>query len=159
MESLHQAFVDELRDVYSAEKQLTRALRKMIKAAHSEELREGFELHLEETEGQLERIEKVFESIDLKPRSKHCAAMAGIIEEGSELMEEDADPDVKDALLIAAAQKVEHYEIATYGTLCKWADQLGLTTAKKLLGETLDQEKKTDETLSELAESLNKQAI
>lgn len=159
MDSLRAAFVDELRDVYSAEKQITKSLKKMIKAASSEELSAAFEEHLAETEGQIERLEKVFESIDLKPRAKHCDAMEGILEEGKELMEEEAEPEVMDALLIAAAQKVEHYEIATYGTLCTWADQLGLTEAKKLLGETLAEEKKTDESLSELAESVNKAAV
>lgn len=159
MKSLEDAFHEELRDVLSAERQITRALRKMARKASSEELVAAFEAHLEETEGQIERLEKVFESIDRKPRAKHCDAMSGLIEEGKEIMDEDAEPEVKDAMLIAAAQKVEHYEIATYGTLVTWAKMLGLDKAASLLEETLQEEKQTDEKLTVCAEVVNKQAM
>ncbi len=111
-ENLREALVDEIRDIYNAEKQLTKALPKMAKAANSDELREAFESHLEETEGQIARLERVFELLDEKPRGKHCAGMAGLIEEGSEKMQEDLEESVMDACLIGAAQKVEHYEIS-----------------------------------------------
>jgi ferritin-like metal-binding protein YciE len=153
--NLQDALVEELRDILNAEKQITKALKQMAKNSNSEQLKEAFELHLEETEGQVERLEKAFEALDLKPRGKHCQAMEGLLEEGKELLEEDAEPEVLDAMLIAAAQKVEHYEIATYGTLCTWADLLGLDEVAGLLKETLAQEKATDEKLTELASQLN----
>lgn len=153
METLRDLFVDELRDVYSAEKQLVKALPKMAKGSNSRKLRAGFEKHLKQTKTHVERIEQVFESIDETARAKTCEAMKGLVEEGSELLEEEAEPEVKDAALIAAAQKVEHYEIATYGTLITWAEQLGFDKAVKLLGKTLDEEKETDVALTELAES------
>jgi len=152
-ESLHDAFEEELKDVLSAEKQLVKALPKMAKAASNEDLRAGFEEHLEQTKGHVERLEKIFELLDKAPRAKKCKAMEGLIEEGSEIMEEDADPDVLDAMLIAAAQKVEHYEIATYGTLVAWARRLDMSDAADLLQQTLDEEKDTDVKLTELAES------
>lgn len=152
-ESLHDAFEEELKDVLSAEKQLVKALPKMAKAASNEDLRAGFEEHLEQTKGHVERLEKIFEMLDKAPRAKKCKAMEGLIEEGSEIMEEDADPDVLDAMLIAAAQKVEHYEIATYGTLVAWARRLDMSDAADLLQQTLDEEKETDVKLTELAES------
>lgn len=152
-ETLHDAFEDELRDVLSAEKQLLKALPKMAKAASNENLKAGFEEHLEQTKVHVERIEKVFELLDKAPRSKKCKAMEGLIEEGSELLEEDMAPEVLDAMLIAAAQKVEHYEIATYGTLVTWARQLEMDEAASLLHETLDEEKETDLKLTELAET------
>src|SRR4030095_8419744 len=152
MGTLHDAFVDELRDSYDAEKQLTKALPKMAKAAHSPILREAFESHLEETRQQVERLEQVFESLDEKPRGKHCDGMAGIVEEGQSIMEEDFDEMTADACLIAAAQRVEHYEMAAYGTLVAWAKVMGHTEAADLLQETLDEEKAADEKLSSIAE-------
>ena len=151
--NLREALVDEIRDLYNAEKQLTKALPKMAKGATSEELREAFESHLEETEGQVTRLERVFELLDEKPRGKHCAGMAGIVEEGSEKLQEDAEDSVMDAMLIASAQKVEHYEIGSYGTAIAWAEALGLTEVAEVLGETLAEEKAADEKLSALAES------
>jgi ferritin-like metal-binding protein YciE len=151
--NLREALVDEIRDLYNAEKQLTKALPKMAKGATSEELREAFESHLEETEGQVTRLERVFELLEEKPRGKHCAGMAGIVEEGSEKLQEDAEDSVMDAMLIASAQKVEHYEIGSYGTAIAWAEALGLTEVAEVLGETLAEEKTADEKLSALAES------
>ena len=158
-ESLHDAFEEELKDVLSAEKQLVKALPKMAKAATNEDLKAGFEEHLEQTKGHVERLEQVFELLDKTPRAKKCKAMEGLIEEGSEILEEDMEPEVMDAMLIAAAQKVEHYEIATYGTLVTWARQLGMEDAANLLQETLDEEKDTDMKLTQLAEtSINAEA-
>ena len=125
----------------------------MAKAATNEDLKAGFEEHLEQTKTHVERLEKVFELIDKAPRAKKCKAMEGLIEEGAELMEEDIDPDTLDAMLIGAAQKVEHYEIATYGTLVTWAKQLEMEDAASILHETLDEEKETDLKLTELAET------
>jgi ferritin-like metal-binding protein YciE len=159
VQDLENAFVEELKDVLSAEKQITKALKKMAKAASHDKLRKAFEAHLEQTHGHIERLEQVFEYLELKPRSKHCAAMEGLLEEGGEIVEEDAEPEAKDALLIAAAQKVEHYEIATYGTLCAWADQLGFTEARKLLDKNLVEEKQTDEKLTKLSQTVNRSAV
>jgi ferritin-like metal-binding protein YciE len=153
VETLHDAFEEELKDVLSAEKQLLKALPKMAKAATNEDLKAGFEEHLEQTKTHVERLEKVFELLDKAPRAKKCKAMEGLIEEGAELMEEDMEPDVLDAMLIGAAQKVEHYEIATYGTLVTWAKQLEMEEAASILHETLDEEKETDMKLTELAET------
>jgi ferritin-like metal-binding protein YciE len=159
LENLEDLFHNELRDILSAEKQLLKALPRMAKAAASGELKVGFEEHLAQTEAQVERLDRVFQLIDKTPRAKTCKAMEGLIEEGSEIIEEDAEPAVKDAALIAAAQKVEHYEIATYGTLVCWAKQLGLDAAVDLLSEILAEEKETDEKLSGLAEgTINQQA-
>ena len=151
--NLREALVDEIRDLYNAEKQLTKALPKMAKGATSDELREAFESHLEETENQVTRLERVFELLDEKPRGKHCAGMAGIVEEGSEKLQEDAEDSVMDAMLIASAQKVEHYEIGSYGTAIAWAEALGLTDVAQVLNETLAEEKAADEKLSAIAES------
>lgn len=153
LNSLSDLFADELRDVLSAEKQLTKALPKMAKAATSPDLQKAFEKHLAQTEVHVTRLVQVFESIGQTARAKTCEAMKGLIKEGSEIIEEDAEPDVKDAALIAAAQKVEHYEIATYGTLATWAELLGYKKALGLLVKTLDEEKTTDEKLSELAQT------
>ena len=125
MGTLHDAFLDELRDTYDAEKQLTKALPKMVKASTSAALRDAFEAHLEETRQQVERLEQVFASLDEKARGKHCDGMAGIIEEGQAILEEDFDETTIDACLIAAAQRVEHYEMAAYGTLVAWARVTG----------------------------------
>lgn len=153
MPGLMEHFQDTLKDVYYAEKQIYKALPKMIKAASNEDLRSGFENHREETAGQIERLEEVFALLDMKPRGKQCPSIDGILEEGEELIGEHEKGAGLDAALAAAAQAVEHYEIARYGTLCSWAETLGLRDAKKLLGMNLDEEETCDETLSELAES------
>jgi len=150
--TLHDAFIDELRDAYHAEKQVTKALPKMIKAASSDELREAFENHLEETKGQIARLEEVFASLDEKVKAKKCDGMAGILEEGKSAMEEDFDDLTMDATLIASAQRVEHYEMAAYGTLVAWAEAMGHTEAAELLQATLDEEKAADEKLTEIAQ-------
>jgi ferritin-like metal-binding protein YciE len=150
--TLHDAFVDELRDAYDAEKQLLKALPKMAKAASSPELRSAFESHLEETRGQVKRLEQVFETIDEPAKGKHCDGIAGIIEEGKSVMEEDFDDATMDACLIAGGQRAEHYEMAAYGTLVAWAQAMGHNEAAMLLQETLDEEKAADEKLSDLAE-------
>jgi ferritin-like metal-binding protein YciE len=151
--TLQDAFLDELRDAYDAEKQLLKALPKMAKNASSDELRTAFETHLEETREQVEKLEQVFASLDEKPRGKHCEGMAGIIEEGKGVMEEDFDEETMDACLIAAGQRAEHYEMAAYGTLVAWAQALGYDDAVGLLEEILEQEKAADEKLSQIAES------
>ena len=157
--TLHDAFIEELRDTYDAERQLTKALPKLAKAASSPELREAFESHLEETKGQIDRLESVFASLDEKVRGKHCDGIAGIIEEGSNIMKEDFDEVTMDACLIAAGQRAEHYEIAAYGTLVAWARAMGHDEAADALQETLDEEKAADEKLSALAESgINQEA-
>jgi ferritin-like metal-binding protein YciE len=150
--TFHDAFIDELRDTYDAEKQLTKALAKLAKAATAAPLREAFENHLEETRGQIERLEQVFESLDEKVRGKHCDGIAGIIEEGKSIMGEDFDDATMDACLIAAGQRAEHYEMAAYGTLVAWARAMGHDAAADLLQENLDEEKAADEKLSALAE-------
>jgi len=157
--TLHDAFVDELRDIYDAEKQLTKALPKLAKSASSPGLRSAFESHLEETRGQVERLEQVFESLEEKVRGKHCDGIAGIIEEGKSIMEEDFDEVAMDACLIATGQRAEHYEMAAYGTLVAWARAMGHTTAAKLLQETLNEEKAADKKLTSLAEGgINQEA-
>ena len=152
LSTLHDLFVHELKDLYNAEKQLVKALPKMAKAARSPELRTAFEEHLEETRGQIERLEQVFASLDEKVRGKHCDGIAGIIEEGKSVMEEDFDDATMDACLIAGGQRAEHYEMAAYGTLIAWAKAMGHMDAVDLLQETLDEEKAADEKLSALAE-------
>jgi ferritin-like metal-binding protein YciE len=157
--TLHDAFVDELRDAYDAEKQLLKALPKMAKAASSPELRSAFESHLEETRGQVKRLEQVFQTIDEPAKGKHCDGIAGIIEEGKSVMEEDFDDATMDACLIAGGQRAEHYEMAAYGTLVAWAQAMGHNEAAMLLQETLDEEKAADEKLSDLAEAgINQEA-
>lgn len=155
LDSLHHLLIDELRDLYNAENQLTKALPKMAKAASSSELKTAFQTHLDETKRQIERLEKIFEQLDYSPKGKSCKAMQGLIEEGKEIIEEDADPSVRDAGLIAAAQKVEHYEIASYGTARTHAQLLGLQEAAELLEETLEEESATDEKLTTIAQSIN----
>jgi ferritin-like metal-binding protein YciE len=150
--TLHDAFIDELRDTYDAEKQLTKALAKLAKASSSPQLRQAFESHLEETYRQIERLEQVFEGLDEKARGKHCDGIAGIIEEGKSIMEEDFDEPTMDACLIAAGQRAEHYEMAAYGTLVAWAQAMGHAAAVRLLQQTLDEEKAADKKLSGLAE-------
>jgi ferritin-like metal-binding protein YciE len=150
--SLHDAFLDELRDAYDAEKQLTKALPKLAKAATSPVLRDAFESHLEETRGHVERLEEVMEGLGEKVRGKHCDGIAGIIEEGKAVMEEDFDEDTMDACLIASGQRAEHYEMAAYGTLVAWANAMGHGDAAGILQSILDEEKAADEKLSSLAE-------
>jgi len=157
--SLKDLFVDQLQDAYSAETQLTKALPKMAKAAKSDSLRAGFEQHLKETQNQVRRLERVFDQVGAKSGSNTCEAMEGLIEEGEEIIGLGLDKDAQDAGLIAAAQKVEHYEIALYGTLCTFAKQLGHNEAATLLHETLEEEKRTDEKLTQLAkQSINVKA-
>jgi len=151
--TLHDAFIDELRDTYDAERQLTKALPKLAEAAIAPELRDAFKSHLEETQLQIQRLEQVFETVGEKARGKHCAGIAGIIEEGKTIMEEDFDGATMDACLIAAGQRAEHYEMAAYGTLVAWARAMGHDEAAELLQQTLDEEKAADEKLSGLAES------
>jgi ferritin-like metal-binding protein YciE len=157
--TLHDVFIDELRDAYDAEKQLVKALPKMAKAAESTELRQAFVDHLEETNGHVTKLEQVFESLDEKVKGKHCDGIAGILEEGKSVMDEDFEGATMDAALIASAQRVEHYEMAAYGTLVAWARGMGHSDAADLLQEILDEEKAADEKLTQIAESgVNEQA-
>jgi ferritin-like metal-binding protein YciE len=157
-EGLKELYIDELKDLYSAETQLLKALPKMAKAASSDELRQGFEEHFEQTRGHVERLEKVFKTLGESPKGKTCKGMQGLIQEGAEVMDEDFEGSLMDAALIGAAQRVEHYEIAAYGTVCAFAKELGESDQAMLLNETLDEEKETDEKLTELAEQINTQA-
>ena len=150
---LNDLFLDTLKDIYYAEKQILKALPKMAKAAQSDKLRAAFEKHHGETEGQVERLERVFELIDKPARGKTCEAIQGLLDEGKEIMEEYKGTEALDAGMVAAAQAVEHYEIARYGTLKQWALQLGIKDAVRLLDQTLQEEKKTDEALTSLAEA------
>jgi ferritin-like metal-binding protein YciE len=152
--SLHDLYVDELKDLYSAENQLLKALPKMADAASSGELRTAFEDHLEETRGQVRRLEQIFKKLDASPKGKKCKAMAGLIDEGKEVMGKEAEPAVLDAALIAAAQRVEHYEMAGYGCVRTYARLLGDQDAANLLQETLDEEAAADKKLTELAETV-----
>ena len=158
-QTLHDAFLDELRDAYDAEKQLVKALPKMAKAATSTELRQAFVDHLEETNGHVEKLEQVFRTCDEKVSGKRCEGIAGIVEEGKRVMDEDFEGATLDACLIASAQRVEHYEIAAYGTLVAWAKGMEMNEAESLLQQILDEEKAADKTLSAIAESgVNEQA-
>lgn len=150
--TLNDLFHDTLKDIYYAEKQILKTLPKMAKAAQSAELKAGFEQHQEETQGQVERLEQVFELLGKTPRGKTCDAILGIIEEGKEIMEEYKGTEALDAGLISAAHAVEHYEIARYGTLKAWAQQLGMKDAVRLLDQTLQEESTTDAKLSQLGE-------
>jgi len=154
LESLRELLVDELKDLYSAENQLVKALPKMAKAAASPELKAAFEEHLEETKGQVDRLVTIFEQLEGSPKGKKCKAMEGLIEEGSEFIDADGEDSVKDAALICAAQKVEHYEIASYGCARTFATLLGLDEVAELLQETLDEEGNADKKLTELAETV-----
>jgi len=153
MQTLHELFEETVRDIYYAEKKILKALPKMAKKASSEDLSAAFEAHLEETEGQIERLEQIFEMLGKNARGKTCPAIDGIIEEAEEVMKEAETDAVRDAAMLATAQAVEHYEISRYGTLKSWAGKVGMTDAVKLIDETLQQEKATDVKLSELAES------
>jgi len=158
-ENLEQLLIDELKDIYSAEKQITRALPKMAKAAKSPELKEAFESHLEETKGQIERLDEIFEALGKKATGKTCHGMQGLVEEGNEMIEELEKGDVRDAALISAAQRVEHYEIAAYGTVREYAKMLGRKDAAKLLDQTLEEEKATDEKLNSISAQVNNEAM
>jgi ferritin-like metal-binding protein YciE len=153
MATLEDLYTDILKDLYSAEKQLVKALPKMAKNAESPDLQKAFQEHLKQTEGHVERIERIFSELDGSPRGKKCVGMEGLIEEGNEIMQEDAEPNVLDAGLIAAAQKVEHYEIASYGTARAWAERLGYNSAARLLQQTLEEESMANEKLTKIAES------
>lgn len=155
---LKELYIDELKDLYSAENQLVKALPKMAKAANSDKLRQGFEEHLEQTKGHVQRLEEIFKSLDENPKGKKCKGMEGLITEGSEIIEEDFEGPVLDAGLIGAAQRVEHYEIAAYGTARAFAAELGESKYISLLEATLSEEEATDEKLTQLSEEINKQA-
>jgi ferritin-like metal-binding protein YciE len=152
--SLHDLYLNELRDLYSAENQIVKALPKMAKAASSSELQQGFLEHLEQTKGHVERLERIFEKLDARAKGKKCKAMEGLIEEGKEIMNEGSESPVLDAALIGAAQRVEHYEIASYGCARTYARLLGDEDAANLLQQTLDEEGETDKKLTQLAESV-----
>ena len=154
LNTLKELYVDELRDLYNAEGQLIKALPKMAKAASSDELREAFEKHLEQTEGHVQRLEQVFEELGEKAKGKTCQAMKGLIEEGSEILKADGDDSVIDAAIIVAAQKVEHYEIAGYGSVRTFAQLLGQDKSAELLQQTLDEESEANELLNKLAEDI-----
>src|SRR5579863_5615157 len=156
--SLKELYVEELKDLFSAENQLTKALPKMAKAASSDELRQGFEEHLQQTQGHVERLQQIFEMLGEKGSGKKCLGMEGLVKEGAEIMGEDFEDAMMDAALISAAQRVEHYEIAGYGTVIAYAELLGEEEQASLLKETLEEEKKTDEKLTELAQEINAQA-
>jgi len=151
LDQLRDALIEEMRDIYDAEHRIADALPKMRDKASNPKLSDAFGKHLGETAGQIERLERAFEAVGEKPKREPCEATKGLIEEGEELMGKKADDEVMDALLIGAAQKVEHYEIASYGTLCAWAELLGLDKVRDLLGKTLEQEETTDKDLSEIA--------
>ena len=159
VDNLEQLFINELKDLYSAEKQITKALPKMAKAAQSEDLRSAFQEHLEQTKGHIERLDQIFEQIGKTSRGKTCHGMQGIIEEGQEAMQETEKGEVRDAALISAAQRVEHYEIAAYGTVRTYANLLGRKDAVKLLEQTLEEEKETDEKLTGIAQEINPEAM
>jgi ferritin-like metal-binding protein YciE len=154
MESLHELLVDEVKDLYSAENQITKMLPRMAKKAQTPELRQSFEKHLRQTEEQIRRLERIGEELGASPRGKKCVGMEGLIEEGKELFAENPAPDVLEAGMIGAAQKVEHYEIAAYGTARAHAQQLGLTNIARLLQQTLEEESLTNEQLTRIAESM-----
>jgi ferritin-like metal-binding protein YciE len=156
--ALKELYIDELRDIYNAESQLVKALPKMAKASTSDELRSGFESHLEQTRGHVQRLEEIFDALDEKPTGKKCAGMQGLVKEGEGIMDEDFQGEVMDAALISAAQRVEHYEIAAYGCVRSWAELLGESEAASLLEKTLEEEKETDQKLTELSEKINVEA-
>jgi len=157
-ETLRDLFIDQVKDIYDAEHRITKALPKMVQAADSEELVSAFEDHLKETEEHIRRLEEVFEAMDESPARKTCKAMVGLLEEGQDVIDDIESADVKDAALIAAAQKVEHYEMATYGCLRTWADLLDEDESVRLLQTTLDEEGSADQKLTEIAQSLNVEA-
>jgi ferritin-like metal-binding protein YciE len=157
-DSLQELYIDELKDLFSAENQITKALPKMAKAASSDELRQGFEEHLEQTKGQIERLQQIFQMLGEKGTGKKCMGMEGLLKEGAEVMGEDYEDSVMDAALISAAQRVEHYEIAGYGSVIAYAELLGESEQAALLKDTLEEEKETDEKLTELSKEINVEA-
>ncbi len=160
VKSLKDLFADEIKDLYSAEKQITLALPKMADKARSRDLKNAFQEHLKQTENHINRLEKVFDELGISPKGKKCEAMEGIINEGEDMMKEAENSEVMDAALISAAQKVEHYEMASYGTVRTYAEQLGLKNSRKLLQDTLDEESKTNEKLTNLAlHNINEEAV
>lgn len=158
LKSLEDLFHHELRDIYSAEKQIIDALPEMIEAASSSELKDALTNHLDETKNQKQRLEEVFDELGISAEGEVCPAMAGIIKEAKTILKEEASPEVMDAALIAEAQRVEHYEIAAYGTACAFAERLGHEEIKNILGEILEEEKNADEKLTEISESVNEKA-
>jgi ferritin-like metal-binding protein YciE len=158
VKNLEEALVEQMRDLLSAERQLSKALPKMARKASTPELREAFEEHKRQTDEQAQRLERAFEAMGKPARAKKCEAMDGLVEEGEEVLKQDGEANVLDAMLIAAAQKIEHYEIASYGTMCTWADQLGLREAGELLKQNLAEEKEADEKLTQIAMEVNPEA-
>lgn len=158
LDSLRELYIDELKDLYSAETQITKALPKLAKAATSPKLRQGFEDHLEQTKGHVQRLEQIFEGLNEKPTGKTCEGMKGLLKEGDEMADEGGDSDVIDAGLISAAQRVEHYEIAAYGSVATYAELLGEDEAVELLNQTLEEEKETDQKLTQVAKKINVEA-
>ena len=158
VDTVEKLFVNELKDLYSAENQITKALPKMAKAASASELRNVFEAHLKETQGQIQRLERIFEILGKTPGGKSCKGMKGVLEEGSEVLEETAEGEVRDAAMISAAQRVEHYEMAGYGAVRAYAVILGQSEIAQLLQETLDEEGATDKKLTQIAKKVNAQA-
>lgn len=158
VDNLENLFLEELKDLYSAENQITKALPKLAKAASSSELRKAFEHHLKETEGHVQRLEQAFETLGKSPKGKTCEGMKGLLSEGSDTMEEAAEGDVRDAAMIAAAQRVEHYEMAVYGTVRSYAERLGQSKIAQLLETTLEEEKAADKKLTEISKTVNSQA-
>ena len=159
IDSLHVLYIKELRDLYHAEKQIVKALPKMIEACESTELRTALSDHLEETRGHITRLEQVFELHNEQPKTETCKGMEGIIDEDKDILSHDENPGVRDAGIIAGAQKVEHYEIASYGSVRSWAEQMGHTRAAQLLAQTLEEEKKADAKLTKISSALNIQAV
>jgi ferritin-like metal-binding protein YciE len=157
-DSLRELYIDELRDLYNAETQLVKTLPKMAKAASNNQLREAFEEHLRQTSEHVSRLEQIFDQMEEKASGKRCLAMEGLVKEGAETMKEDYQEDVKDAAIIGAAQRVEHYEIAAYGTACSFAELLGENEHVSLLEETLEEEKEADQKLTQLSEAINSKA-
>ena len=158
-QALRELYVDELRDLYDAENRLVKALPKLAKEAESQELRSGIEEHLEQTKGHVDRLRQIFEAMGERPGGKKCAAMVGLIQEGDEMMDQEFEDGVKDAALISAAQRVEHYEIAAYGCVKTWAGLLGEKDAQDLLEQTLNEEKEADHKLTEIAQEINVEAM
>ena len=158
VDSIEKLLLEELKDLHSAETQITKTLPKLIKAASSQELKKAFEKHLKETEGQIERLDQIFEILGKKSANKTCAGMKGILAEGSEMLQETETGEVRDAALISAAQRVEHYEISAYGTVRAYAEQMDQSKVANLLQETLEEEKATDEKLTEISKKINSAA-
>jgi ferritin-like metal-binding protein YciE len=157
--SIEKLFLEELKDLYSAEHQITKALPKMANAATSQDLKKAFEKHLRETEGQIERLEQICQILGTSPKGKTCEGMKGVIEEGNSMLKEAEEGSVRDAALISAAQRVEHYEMAAYGTVRTYADQLGQSKCAKLLEETLEEERAADQKLTSIAQKVNVKAL